>query len=167
VGTHIDSPAHFCNNGISVDMIPLSKLIVFNKTKILEIKKKNSNIIEINDLKGFDINNNDTVLINTGWSSNRFNENYFKNSPGLSKQAAEYLSELQINLVGIDSPNIDPATDENFSAHKVLSAKSIPIIENLINLDKIRGINDFVFISLPLRLKGCSGSPIRAIAVTK
>jgi arylformamidase len=165
VGTHIDSPAHFCNNGIPVDKIPLSRLVVFNKTKVLEIKKRNNDIIGVDDLKAFDINNNDTILINTGWSSNRFSDNYFKNNPGLSKQASEYLSDLQINLVGIDSPNIDPAIDENFNAHKVLSARNIPIIENLVNLDKIKGNSNFIFIALPLNLKGCSGSPIRAIAI--
>src|SRR6478672_3418451 len=87
-----------------------------------------------------------------------------KKIPGLSKLGAEYLAELKINLIGIDSPNIDLTTDKEFSAHRIFSIKNIPIIENLINLDKINQ-ESFIFIALPLKLKYSSGSPGRAIAL--
>jgi kynurenine formamidase len=38
------------------------------------------------------------------------------------------------------------------------------IVENLCNLEKIYGVH-FKLIVLPLKLKGATGSPVRAIAI--
>lgn len=164
IGTHIDAPIHFNPLGISVEKIPLEKTIISKNARVLKIKKDDDEYINIEDLKEFEIKRKDTILIYTGWSSNRLLSNYFERNPGLSKEAAQYLSDLEINLIGIDSPSIDPAFDKKFSAHKILSAKNIPIIENLINLEKINQDN-FAFIALPLKITNLSGSPIRAIAL--
>lgn len=164
IGTHLDAPIHFNQFGISVEKIPLERIIILNNARVLKIKKEDDECIDIEDLKEFEIKKKDTILIHTCWSSNRFINKYFEKNPGLSKTAAQYLSDLEINLIGIDSPSIDPAFDKKFSAHKILCAKNIPIIENLINLEKINKDN-FTFIALPLKLKNLSGSPIRAIAL--
>ena len=166
LGTHMDAPIHFASSGEPVEGIPLKKTVVLDNTRVLKIIKNDHEYIGVNEIKKYNIEKNDTVLINTGWSSNKLKDKYFKKNPGLSKMAAEYLSDLGINLVGIDSPSIDPALDKEFSSHKVFSSKSIPIVENLVNLDKIKKDN-FIFIALPLKLKNCSGSPVRAVAIIK
>lgn len=166
LGTHMDAPIHFASGGEPVEGIPLKKTVVLDNTRVLKIIKNDHEYIGVNEIKKYNIEKNDTVLINTGWSSNKLKDKYFKKNPGLSKMAAEYLSDLGINLVGIDSPSIDPALDKEFSSHKVFSSKSIPIVENLVNLDKIKKDN-FIFIALPLKLKNCSGSPVRAVAIIK
>ncbi len=164
LGTHVDAPIHFNPTGESVEKIPLEKTVVLDNTKVLKIIKNDDEVIEADEVKRYNIKKNDTVLIYTGWSSNRSKDKYFKKNPGLSEQAAEHLASLGINLVGIDSPNIDPAFDKKFKSHKIFSVKSIPIIENLTNLDKIYK-DKFIFIALPLKLENCSGSPIRAVAL--
>ena len=164
VGTHIDAPYHFKSTGNTIDKISLKRLIVKEKIKVLKIEKEDDEEIEISDLKNYEIRENDSILINTNWSKYKHMNKYFTNSPGLSKAAAKYLSEIKINLVGIDSPNIDPATDEDFSSHKIFSENNILILENLMNLDKLLN-KRFIFIALPLKLKNCSGSPIRAVAI--
>ena len=164
IGTHIDAPIHFNPSGESTEKISLKKTVILDNAKVLKIIKDDDENIDVNEIKEYNIKKNDTILIYTGWSSNRFKDKYFKKNPGLSKLAAEHLIDVGINLVGIDSPNIDPAFDKKFNSHKIFSSKNIPIIENLINLDKINKDN-FIFIALPLKLKNCSGSPIRAIAL--
>lgn len=164
VGTHIDAPYHFNMNGSTVEKISLKKLIVQDKIKVLKIEKNDDEKIEIDDLKNHEIMENDSILINTNWSKNKDLDKYFSNSPGLSKAAANYLAEIKINLVGIDSPNIDPATDNEFSSHKIFSESNILVIENLMNLDKLLN-SRFTLIALPLKLKNCSGAPIRAVAI--
>ena len=164
VGTHIDAPYHFNMSGSTVEKISLDKLIVQDKTKVLKIEKKDDEIIEIDDLKNHEIMENDSILINTNWSKNKDLDKYFSNSPGLSKAAANYLAEIKINLIGIDSPNIDPATDNEFSSHKIFSESNILVIENLMNLDKLLN-SRFTLIALPLKLKNCSGAPIRVVAI--
>ena len=164
VGTHIDAPYHFKSGGGTVERISLGKLIVKDKIKVLRIEKKDDEKIEIDDLNNQLIAENDSILINTNWSKYKNMHKYFTKSPGLSKAAAEYLAEIKINLIGIDSPNIDPASDAEFSSHKIFSENNIPIIENLINLDKLLN-KKFILIALPLKLKNCSGSPVRAVAI--
>ncbi len=164
IGTHIDAPYHFKRGGCTVESISLDKLIVRDKIKVLRIEKKDDEKIEIDDLDNQQIMENDSILINTDWSKYKNMDKYFTKSPGLSKAAAEYLANIKINLVGIDSPNIDPASDREFSSHKIFSESNTPILENLTNLDKLLN-KKFTLIALPLKLKNCSGSPIRAVAI--
>ena len=67
----------------------------------------------------------------------------------------------KINLVGIDSPSIDLGKDSKFSVHHILAKNNILIVENLANLDKIKPMK-FHLITVPLKLKNATGSPIRA-----
>jgi len=164
IGTHIDAPYHFKRDGCTVESISLDKLVVRDKIKVLRIEKKDDEKIEIDDLDNQQIMKNDSILINTDWSKYKNMDKYFTKSPGLSKAAAEYLAKIKINLVGIDSPNIDPASDREFSSHKIFSESNTPILENLTNLDKLLN-KKFTLIALPLKLKNCSGSPIRAVAI--
>lgn len=164
VGTHVDAPYHFQKHGITVEKIPLSRLTINENIKVLKIEKEDEEKIEVDDLRNYDIMKNDTILINTNWVLNRALDKYFNKNPGLSEAAAKYLAEAEINLVGIDGPSIDPATDHDFNSHRIFSANDIPIIENLINLDKLLN-KKFTFVALPLKLKNCSGSPVRALAI--
>lgn len=164
VGTHVDAPYHFQKHGITVEKIPLSRLTIYENIKVLKIEKEDDEKIEVDDLRNYGIMKNDTILINTNWVLNRALDKYFNKNPGLSEAAAKYLAEAEINLVGIDGPSIDPATDHDFNSHRIFSANDIPIIENLINLDKLLN-KKFTFVALPLKLKNCSGSPVRALAI--
>jgi kynurenine formamidase len=70
---------------------------------------------------------------------------------------------MKISAVGIDTLSIDLLSSASFPAHKTLLAKDIYIIENLCNLDKIP--ERFKFIGLPLKVKGATASPIRAVGI--
>jgi arylformamidase len=164
VGTHVDAPYHFQKHGITVEKIHLSRLTIYKNIKVLKIEKEDDEKIEVDDLRNYGIMKNDTILINTNWVLNRALDKYFNKNPGLSEAAAKYLAEAEINLVGIDGPSIDPATDHDFNSHRIFSANDIPIIENLMNLDKLLN-KKFTFVALPLKLKNCSGSPVRALAI--
>jgi arylformamidase len=164
VGTHIDAPYHFQKYSNTVEKIPLNRLIINENIKVLKIEKGDDEKIEIGDLRDYNIMKNDTILINTNWVLNRALDKYFNKNPGLSEEAAKYLADAEINLVGIDGPSIDPAIDHDFNSHRIFSANDIPIIENLINLDILLN-KKFTFVALPLKLKNCSGSPVRALAI--
>lgn len=167
VGTHIDAPFHFNKNGITVEKIPVERLVIDNDIKVIKVDKADNESIEIRDLDNHDINANDTILINTDWSNNSKLKKYFERNPGLSEEAAIYLADKRINLIGIDSPSIDPSYDTEFKSHKIFSNNDILIIENLTNLDKLLDKIYIKFIALPLRLNNCSGSPVRALAVVE
>lgn len=102
-------------------------------------------------------------MISTYWEDKKDNDEYLRSNPGLSIDAAEYLVEKRINLVGIDTPSIDAAIDEGFNAHHILLKNGVLIVENLCNLKDLP--DRFKLIVLPLKLRGATGSPVRAIAI--
>ena len=88
---------------------------------------------------------------------------YFVKNPGLSESAANYLVSKKTNLVGIDSPSVDFEARKRFSVHRIFSKNNVLIVENLANLEKIKS-SKFHFVVMPLKLKGATGSPVRALA---
>ena len=165
-GTHIDAPYHFVKNGFKIDQIPLDRLV--GKAVMIKLPKTRNTSITKSDIilfekKNGNIPTNSSIFFFTSWQKNLKKANYFTENPGLAISAAKYLVSKKINLVGIDSPSIDLGKDESFSVHHILSKNNILIVENLTNLDKISS-KEFDFTILPLKIKGATGSPVRAIA---
>ena len=165
-GTHLDAPYHFVDKGLRIDKIPLTKLIT--NAVVCRVKKGPNESITLKDVIDFEakhetISTNMAVVFETGWSKNITKKDYFTKNPGLSAAAAKYLVEKKVTLVGIDSPSIDIGKDPKFSVHHILLKNGILILENLCNLDKIPR-SYFKLIVLPLKLKGATGSPVRAVA---
>tara|TARA_B100000029_G_scaffold495742_1_gene561085 strand:- start:112 stop:759 length:648 start_codon:yes stop_codon:yes gene_type:complete len=163
-GTHIDAPFHFVKNGKKIHEIPPERLV--NEAILIKIRKKPNEAILKTDIQKFEkkfgaIQVGETVIFWTGWQKNLEKDIYFTKNPGLSISAAKYLVSKKINLVGIDSPSIDLGKDSKFSVHHILAKNNILIVENLANLDKIKPIK-FHLITVPLKLKNATGSPIRA-----
>lgn len=73
------------------------------------------------------------------------------------------LARLTRSLRGRVSPG-RPGRN-NFLVHLVCRDMGFTHMESLCNLDKLVGKGRFRFIGFPLRIKGRSGSPIRAVAV--
>ena len=165
-GTHIDAPHHFLEKGAKIHEISLKKLV--SEAVLIQSKKKDGESITKTDIQKFEkkhgkIPNNSTVVFWTGWQKMLHTDSYFVKNPGLSESAANYLVSKKTNLVGIDSPSIDFKGSKRFSVHHVFSKNNILIVENLANLEKVRS-SKFHFVVLPLKLKGATGSPVRAIA---
>ena len=165
-GTHLDAPYHFAKKGAKIHQIPLTRLV--GNALLIKIKKVKDQTITKNDLLEFErkngkIQNYSSIIFFTDWQKNLKKNFYFTNNPGLSKSAINYLVSKKINLVGIDSPSIDPGIDKSFTAHKILAKNNILIVENLSNLEKIPSL-EFNFIIFPLKLKDATGSPVRAMA---
>lgn len=115
----------------------------------------------------------DTVLLYTGWE--RFwksdNHKFLSSMPGIGVEAAKWLAREGVVAVGSDTqsvevePNEDPSQDG--VVHQVLITKNgIHLIENLklSGLAKA-GVYEFLFVCLPLKVKGGTGSPVSPIAV--
>jgi len=165
-GTHLDAPYHFIENGLKIHEIGLTRLV--REAVLIMSKKKANQSITKNDIQKFEkkhgkIPKNSTVVFCTGWQKMLHNDSYFIKNPGLSEAAAKYLVSKKTNLVGIDSPSIDFKGSQRFSVHHIFSKNNILIVENLTNLEKIKS-SEFHFVVLPLKLKGATGSPVRAIA---
>ena len=152
-GTHIDAPYHMLADGKKLDEFPIETFIgeavVVDARGISEIKKEHLP----------ELGSADMVLFYTGHSEKAFDADYFTNNPVLLEETAEELASHGVKIVGIDSFTPD---NEPYNVHKILFAKDILILENLMNLEKI-GKKCKLYIA-PLNLKAADGAPARVIA---
>ena len=160
-GTYIDCPFHRFADGkdtaqtVLKDFAQLDAVMIhipFTETlKITEDHLKNREI------------RNKAVLIQTGWDKHWNTELYYQNHPLLTEQAAMYLRDCKVKLVGIDSHNIDDTDGRTRPVHTVLLGAGILIVEHLCNLNKLPAEN-FTFTAAPPKFKGVGTFPVRAFA---
>jgi kynurenine formamidase len=84
--------------------------------------------------------------------------------PGLDREGTEFIIDQGCVNLGVDSASPDMWYDKTYPCHSVCAERGITHIENLSNLDKIIG-KRFTFIGLPLKIRKCTGSPLRAGAI--
>jgi kynurenine formamidase len=107
-GTHMDAPLHVKENQPSITGYPIWRF--FGTGVAVSIPKGKWGVITPKDLENAEpkIQKNDIVMINTG--SHRFfadDPKYFAYSPGLYKEAAEWIVERGVKLVGVDVQALD------------------------------------------------------------
>lgn len=161
-GTHIDSPYHMINKGRTIDKFNLNEFL--GKALIIDVTKYK--YIDINNIIKYKekIKNSDFVILKTGWEKYFGKEEYLKDYPSLTKEAAKWLCEFNIKGIGIDAISIDKMDSIDFEIHNIIFSKDKFIIENLNNLCEIKD-EFFTLIALPLKIKLGDASPVRAIAV--
>ncbi len=77
--------------------------------------------------------------------------------------AAEHLISRSVAALGVDTLSPDPpAALASKPIHPVVLERQVLIIENLTNLEQLPDF--FLFLAFPLKIRGGSGSPIRAVA---
>ncbi|MBU1144618.1 MAG: cyclase family protein [Firmicutes bacterium] len=162
IGTHLDSPYHFLDKGISVDEIKLDKLI--GKANKISVQVKNSTILtkDIEEAYLLIPSKQTKLLIDTAHSAKMNTMSYFDECPLFEKDFIDFLNTYQIELIGLDLPTIQYSKNNPLQAHLDLLSKEIVIVENLIHLPLLE--QNVYFVSLPLKLKGFDGSMVRAIA---
>ncbi len=170
-GTHIDAPRHFGKSGTPIDEYPLENCIVPGICIDLRHIAPRAEITPA-DLDaavkktGLAIPKNGTVLLCTGHHARTFpTPAYTNDNPGVSVAATEWLARTGIVHFGIDSMRPGPEGVVNALVHKACLELDITHIESLCNLETLIGQGVFKFIGLPLKWRGGTGSPIRAVAV--
>lgn len=105
------------------------------------------------------------MLFRTDWSRKwrvrPDSEGYLQDWPGVNRNFAEVLRDRRVRAVGTDSMSPDRCGSQDYPVHYVLLPERTMILENLANLDRLRPFS--LFLALPLKILGGSGSPLRAI----
>jgi kynurenine formamidase len=168
-GTHVDAPSHFLQDGASAEALDVRKLL--GSALVLDVtpwKKPDEPVTaemlkEAEKKQGLYVEEGDIVLIRT-WTGQWGDEGFFE-AKALDASAGKWLAERNIYVVGLDLPNIDVHDNMKREVHLELLAKDILIVENLVNLDKVPTHSRFIFMGMPLKLRGATASPIRALAI--
>jgi kynurenine formamidase len=112
-----------------------------------------------------EIRSGDTVLLYTDHYRRTFGTPNWDNGPGLSAQSARWLGDQRIAAFGVETAAAGVRHVSNREVHRICGELGFTHYENLINLDRLVGRGRFRFVGLPLRIRGGTGSPVRAIAV--
>jgi arylformamidase len=160
-GTYVDSPFHRYAGGDDLAALPLDRLADLDGVMV-NVSASESRAIDRSHLLPYDVRGK-AVLICTGWARHWRTDAYFEGHPFLTGDAADHLASEGVALVGIDSLNIDDATDGNRPVHSTLLAAGIPICEHLTNLTALPTAG-FRFSAVPMKVRGMGTFPVRAYA---
>ncbi len=173
IGTHVDAPYHFHADGVTVENMPLERYM--GPALLLDLRPVAKgltplSVAELQQAGGTAAAVKDKIVtLFTGWAAAESGgARFYSQGPYLSNEGAEYLADAGVNAVALDFP-IDkhPATPQStihdFPVHRLLLGRGIPLIENLINLDRLVG-REFELWALPIKLKDGDGAAARAVA---
>lgn len=153
VGAHTDAPSHYHAQGKTIEERNLS--LYMGPCQVIRTKKKTRLTPE--DLT--DEITSPRVLIRTDSfpDPDQWNDDF----TALSAELVHYLKKKNVILVGIDTPSVDPATDQTMEAHKAIYESDMAILEGIILSHVEPG--KYQLIALPLRIEKADASPVRAI----
>ena len=161
MGTHVDAPDHFLNNGKTVEKIALSALS--GRAYVLylpEVDLITASILERAEIPP----RTRRVLFKTRNSEywTRQLKDFQTDFVAISPDAAQYLVDRGVKLVGIDYLSIAPY-HQGLVTHQILLKAGMVILEGL-DLSAVSP-GRYTLFCLPLKLAGSDGAPARAILI--
>lgn len=166
-GGGIDETPPIITRGVMLDIPRLRK----EKVLAQDYAITQNDLIEAAKSQKVEVKKGDTLLIRTGWI--QYYDQGMKyvaqegDSPGIGLDAGDWIAEKGVKYTGADTTSYEKSNVTNLKVHtKFLGLTGIQIMESL-NLEELAKdqVYEFVFICLPLRIVGGTGSPIRPVAV--
>jgi arylformamidase len=176
-GTHVESALHSIEDGEAIDEVALDRVI--GSAVVLDLTPTEAmQILDVDNLEeangklessGESIRPGDILLLRTDWAQRHIGTpKYFKESPGLTEEAARWIAGRGPKSVGCDFFE-EPAarrpgwTADQFVVHLAILGAGIPLIEGLVNL---RDLPPRVRFFAPFyKFKGIESAPARAFAL--
>jgi kynurenine formamidase len=171
-GTHVDALNHMAREykEQSIDTMPLS--MFYTEGICLDFSHKGlKELIEPFEIEeackkeGLEIKKRDTVLLYRDHFRKTYGGENWWNGPGITTDAARWLGERGIAAFGVETMSPGVPGISNKEVHHICGELGFTHYENMINLHLLIGRGRFRFIGLPLRIRGGTGSPVRAVAV--
>ena len=162
LGTHVDAPHHFLNDGRTVENLPLD--VLTGPCYVVQlpdgVEAITAEMLERMELT-FDFKRVLFGTSNSHWWKN--GETKFQTDfVAITEDGAEWLVKRGVQLVGVDYLSVAPYGD-SVPTHTVLLKAGVVVVEGL-NLSQVsRGFYDLY--CLPLKIAGSDGAPARAILI--
>jgi kynurenine formamidase len=171
-GTHVDPPAHFAEDGITMDRIPLKQmilpLVVFDATPL--IAKDPNHAFSLEDLRAWErkhgrVQKGAFTALRTDMSKDWDNPERFKRSPfpAWSLATVKFLVE-QRGVTAIGHESLDTDTTDKMESETYILQKGRYQIEVMANLDQVPATGALIVVTWP-KVKNGLGFPARAFAV--
>ena len=162
IGTHVDAPHHFLNDGRTVESLPLDVLTgPCYVTQLPDgIEAITSEVLDRTEITS----EMKRVLFGTRnshlWA--RGESKFQTDFVAITEDGAEWLVERGVQLVGVDYISVAPYGD-SVPTHTVLLKAGVVIVEGLNLAQVTRGFYDLY--CLPLKIANSDGAPARAILI--
>lgn len=155
-GTHIDAPFYLYNEKWKSDEVPLEVLI--GNCQVVDLTTV-EDLIKVEDLKKHKIVSK-RLLLKTKNSYDEMKE-YNPNHVALSEEAAIYLRDLGIILIGYDYQSFE--REGKVDIHRIFMKQNIIALDNL----RLKNTQEKLYklICLPIKVTGIDAAPSRAILI--
>jgi kynurenine formamidase len=165
VGTHLDGPLRFDPEGVSVERIPLDRVI--RPARMIDLRALGpTGSIGAPELEraGDGVRGGDAVVLWTGHDREIKNPGYFWHRPQLTIDGAEWLVEQKVGIVAADFPGIGKPGDDRYEVKRMLHRGGVLTVEQLCNLGELEGRSWHLCVA-PVRIRGAAGSLLRAVGL--
>lgn len=177
-GTHLDSWWHANPEAPTIEAVPLE--YCYGDGVVLDVTHRQAGEgITVQDLKdalariNYTLKLLDIVLIRTDASKKNTTPAYATDHPGMTADATRWLVDQGVKVIGIDAIGFDPPIPvmlerkQLWEAHRVMREKEYYHLENMANFDQIPKPYGFIVSVLPIKLRGASAAPVRAVAIVE
>ena len=159
VGTHVDAPVHFLEEGKGIDALPFR--VLNGRAYVVHLPEVDLITSAVLEQAGVPPRTR-RVLFKTKNSQfwNDPHHEFKQEFVGLDESAAIWLVKKGVQLVGVDYLSVAPFMNPQ-PTHKVLLANDVVILEGL----DLRQVSQgrYMLHCLPLKISGSDGAPARAI----
>jgi len=153
--THVDAPRHFISGAPGIDSI--GPEVLLGPARLFQLPETHH--IDRNLLEGLDLKGVERLLFGTRNSALLKQRQFEQDYAFISEDAARYLVDMGIKLVGVDYLSVDQYQDKTRPAHHTLLGAGVVIVEGL-NLTGVPA-GDYELFCLPLKIKDGDGAPAR------
>jgi arylformamidase len=164
LGTHVDAPHHFLNDGRTVEQLALE--VLTGPCYVVQlpdgIEAITAEVLERTEITS----EMKRVLFGTRnshfWA--RGESTFQTDFVAIPEDGAQWLVEHGVQLVGVDYLSVAPYGDSE-PTHKILLGAGVILVEGLNLSNVMRGFYDLY--CLPLKIAGSDGAPARAILISR
>jgi kynurenine formamidase len=172
--THVDALSHLdpADGAPSIDEMPLDTF--YGPALCIDVSHVEppeyitvDDLVQALDAGGHALERGDALLLRTGaFERHGGTPEYTSRYTGLDDEAGQWLYSQGVKVFGVDSPSPDNPISRTYPVHMMCRERHITHYENLANLDRVTGLR-FTFAGFPLRIRGGTGSPVRAVAIVE
>jgi kynurenine formamidase len=179
LGTHLDAPIHFSENGIGPEAIPVEHLMC--PLAIIDIAARAAEDADAqvtpDDVAAWEARNGAIpqgacVAMRSGWDAKVGDVNAFRNPdadgglhfPGFHVEAARMLMERGAVGMAVDTLSLDHGASQTFDTHYAWLPSNRWGLENVANLGALPEAGATIIVGAP-KIKGATGGPTRVLAL--
>ncbi len=155
-GSHTDAPLHYDPTGVSIADVPLE--VYIGPCRVMHVLDAGPRVepqhiaTKLTDVPP-------RVLLRTAVRARV--DAWDAQFTAIAAATIDVLHARGVQLVGIDTPSLDPADSKTLDSHQRVRVLGMAILEGIVLDDIDEG--DYELIALPLKITGCDASPVRAV----